>query len=167
MRTLLIAAALFAAPAAASAQTLLLKGPSGQAELSAAEIAALPRVKVTAEAHGARHAYEGPLLIDLLAKVGAPTGEALSGPALANAVVVKAADGYQVAFGLAEADPGTRPDRIILADRQDGKAMDDKDGPFKLVAEGDLRAARSAKMVTVIEVMNIGGGVVSADLHEH
>lgn len=166
LRSLLIAAVL-AAAAPAAAQTLTLKGPDGGMTLTAAQVAALPRVKVVVDAHGQKHEYAGPLLIDLLAKVGAPTGKDLRGPALSNAIVVKAADGYQVAFGLAEADPGTRPNRMILADRQDGKPMDDKDGPFKLVVEGDLRPARSARMVTVIEVLNIGGGVVPADSEHH
>lgn len=163
---MLIAAAVFAA-VPAFAQSLTLKGPDGEKKLSAADVAALPRVKVATETHGQKHQYEGPLLIDLLAKVGAPTGEELKGPELANAIVVKAADGYQVAFGLAEADPGTRANRMILADREDGKPIDAKDGPFKLVVEGDLRSARSAKMVTVVEVFNIGGGVVPAELHGH
>lgn len=64
----------------ALAQSLTVKGPTGQTlTLSAADLAALPRVKITFSAHGETHVYEGPLLIDILAKAGAPTGKALSG----------------------------------------------------------------------------------------
>lgn len=169
-RSVLIAAvvaSLVGAAGPALAQSVTLKGPDGQVEMTAAQIAALPRVKVAFDAHGRKHAYEGPLLIDVLAKVGAPTGKDLHGVEMSNAIIVKGADGYQVAFGLAEADPNTRPNRMILADREDGKPMDAKEGPFKLVVEGDLRPARSAKMVSVIEVINLGGGVVPADQEHH
>jgi hypothetical protein len=138
------------------AQTLSLKGPAGQtASLTVAEVASLPRVSVAFDVHGVKHVYEGPLLIDVLARVGTPTGKAIHGPEMADVVLVKAQDGYQVAFGLAELDPGTRPNRIILADKADGVPLSGKDGAFKLVAEGDLRPARSARMVSEIEVLRL------------
>ena len=140
----------------AFAQTLVLKGPAGQtANLSAADLAGLPRVSFAFDSHGEKHVYEGPLLIDVLAKVGTPTGKAIHGAEMADVVLVKAQDGYQVAFGLAELDPGTRPNRIILADKADGAPLSGKDGALKLVAEGDLRPARSARMVTEIEVLRL------------
>jgi hypothetical protein len=166
LRSVLIAAVVLAA-GPALAQSVTLKGPDGQMEMSAAQVAALPRVKVAVDAHGQKHTYEGPQLIDVVAKVGAPTGKDLRGVGMSNAIIVKGADGYQVAFGLSEADPNTRPNKMILADRVDGKPIGSKDGPFKLVVEGDLRPARSAKMVSVIEVINLGGGVVPADQEHH
>lgn len=156
MKALLLALCLAGSATGAYAQTVVLKGPAGQvAHMTAAELAALPRVSVTLESHGEQHVYEGALLIDVLAKVGAPTGKAIHGPEMADVVLVRAQDGYQVAFGLAELDPGTRPNRIILADRADGAPLDGKNGAFKLVAEGDLRPARSARMVTEVEVLKL------------
>lgn len=140
------------------AQTLVLKGPAGQtATVGAADLASLPRVKVALAGHGETHLYEGPLLIDVLARVGAPTGKAIHGPTMADVVLVRAEDGYEVAFGLAELDPGTRPNRVILADRVDGAPLLARDGPFKIVVEGDLRPARSARMVREIEVLDLAG----------
>lgn len=154
LRSLILAAGLAALALPASAQTLALKGPRGQTlSLSRNDLAGLPHVGFTFDAHGQKHAYEGVPLLDLLAKVGAPTGKALGGKALANAVRVTAADGYQVVFGLGEADPGTRPNRIIVADKADGAALGADDGPFKLVVEGDLRPARGVRQVTLIEVI--------------
>lgn len=101
------------------------------------------------------HVYEGPLLIDVLKAVGAPTGHELRGPALASVVLASAADGYQVAYGLAEADPGTRSNRIILADRADGAALDTDAGPFQIVVEGDLRPARSIRQVVSLQVRSL------------
>ncbi len=156
MKTLALTLCFVGLTSSAFAQTLSLKGPAGEtASLTAADVAGLPRASVALDAHGEKHVYEGPLLIDLLAKVGAPTGKAIHGPEMADVVLVKAEDGYQVAFGLAELDPGTRPNRIILADKADGAPLTGKDGAFKLVAEGDLRPARSTRRVIAIEVLRL------------
>ncbi len=152
----LILAALLLAPLPAMAQTVALTGPTGQrATLTAADIAGLPRVKVAFDNHGTKQDFEGPLLIDVLAKVGTPTGKDIHGAELATVVLVTAKDGYQVAIGLAEADPGTRANKIILADRLDGAPLLPSAGPFELVIEGDIRPARSARMVTAIEVRRL------------
>jgi hypothetical protein len=159
----LILAALLLAPLPAVAQSLALTGPTGQkATLSAADVAALPRVKVAFDNHGTKQNFEGPLLIDVLAKAGAPTGKDIHGAELAAVVLVTAKDGYQVAIGLAEADPGTRANRIIVADRMDGAPLGPTAGPFQLVIEGDVRPARSARMVTAIEVRRLSTGAPAA-----
>lgn len=169
MRPLILAACLglLAAPAMAPSLSspsplnpaLSLTGPEGQTlTLTAADLAALPRQTVVLDAHGQKNSFEGPLLIDVLAKVGAPTGKALRGAALGEAVLVTSSDGYQVALGLAEADPGTRANRIIIADRMDGAPLPAKDGAFRLVVEGDLRPARAARLVTNIKVIKLGDG---------
>jgi len=150
----------FAGPA--GAQSVSLTGGDGAVRtLEAPAIAALPRVSVPLTIHGEAHLFEGPLLIDVLkaaGTTGVEAGAALRGPALAQAVVVRAADGYAVVFGLAELDPATRPNRIILADAVDGAPLTAGDGPFRLVAEGDLRPARSVRQVTAIEVMRVPAG---------
>ena len=156
MKSALLALCLAGLATSALAQTVTLKGPTGQtAKLGVSDLAALPRVSFTFDAHGHKHVYEGPLLIDVLAKVGTPTGKAIHGPEMADVVLVKASDGYQVAFGLAELDAGTRSNRVILADKVDGAPLSDKDGSFKVVAEGDLRPARSARMVSEVEVLRL------------
>lgn len=159
MRPLILAACLSLLAAPVLAQSLSLTGPAGQtATVTSADLAGLPRHTVILDAHGQKNSFEGPLLIDVLAKVGAPTGKALRGAELSNAVIVTASDGYQVVIGLAEADPGTRPNRIILADRMDGKPLPEKDGAFRLVVEGDLRPARAARLVTAIKVVKLSDG---------
>jgi hypothetical protein len=160
---LLLALVPAAAPAQSSA-ALTVSGPDGRTvPLTAADVAKLPHVGFAFAAHGETHAYEGPLLIDVLALAGAPTGKGIRGPALADVVLVTAADGYQVALGLAEADPGTRPNRIILADRADGAPLDAKSGPLKLVVEGDLRPARGARGVVSLKVIALGAGAGHGD----
>ena len=50
-----------------------------------------------------------------------------------------------------------RANRIIVADRGDGSPLGAKEGPFKLVIEGDLRPARAARNLTAIRVIRLAG----------
>lgn len=160
-----LAAALLASPALA--QSVALKGPDGQtASLSAADLAAMPHVSLTVTQHGKTSTYEGVLLGEILTKVGAASGKAIHGPEMATVVKVSASDGYQVVLGLAETDPGTRADKIILADRADGAPLKE-DGPFRLVVGGDLRPARSARMVQSIQVIRMSDAKPAAMPAEH
>ena len=161
MRAVHLAAVVAFAAVPAAAQTVNVSvnvtGPTGQVmRFDAAALAAMPQAKATLTAHGETHAWEGPLLIDVLARAGAPTGQAIRGPEMADVVVITGQDGYRVALGLAEVDPGVRTDKVILADRVDGHPIDGKDGPIRLVIEGDLRPARSVRMVRSITVVRAG-----------
>lgn len=159
MRPVAFAGALVAAilsASAASAQSVALTAPDGVTRtLSAADLAALPRETLSLTAHGKTHVYSGPSLASVLSAVEAPTGPALRGPALKSIVAVRAADGYVVAFSLAEIDPALRSTRIILADREDDAAIAAEDGPLRLVVEGDARPARSVRQVTAIDLRTL------------
>jgi len=153
--TPLLVVLMLAAAGGACAQSVSLVGPDGQAEtLSAGDLAKLARFKVTLDQHGKVGVYEGASLGDVVARVGAASGKAIHGAEMATVIRVSAADGYQVVLGLAETDPGTRPNRVILADSADGAPLG-ADGPFRLVVEGDLRPARSARNVERIEVLRL------------
>lgn len=137
-------------------QTLTLVGADGeQLALTRDDLAALPRERVTFSRHEDTSVYEGPLLLDVLARVGIPASP-LRKDQQATALLITAADGYQVVLGLADTDPATRADRIIVADTDDGEPLSPEAGPFMIVAEGDVRAARSARMVVSIRVIPLG-----------
>jgi len=137
----------------AHAQDLALSGPGGQsASLSAADVAALPHVKLTVITEGKTTTYDGVPLSLLLDKVGAPSGKTLRGPALRDVVLVTGRDGYAAAIALAETDAGFRKEQVLLADRADGQPLPPTAGPYRLVIEGDLRAARCVRMVATIAV---------------
>ncbi len=144
------------APAPAGEASVTLTGPTGQTlTVTAANLAGMPRATVDADFHGQKHTFEGVPLTELLKQVGAPNGATLRGGELTQVVIITARDGYRVALSLAETDPAVSPTRVILADRADGAAIADADGPFRLVVEGDLKPARSARMVTSIEVRKL------------
>lgn len=140
-----------------SSFNVALAGLEGQkAVLTLAELDTLPRVKISAIQHGAAHEFEGALLGDVLAKVGAPAGRAIRGQELADVIVIEARDGYKVALDLAGSDPAMRAgERVILAVRMDGKPLDASTGPFQLVVEGDLRPARAVRMVSAIRLERV------------
>jgi hypothetical protein len=99
--------------------------------------------------------FEGVLLIDLLHKAGAPGGDKLRGEELRDYVEVAGSDGYRVVFALAELDPGFQDNAVLVAISGDGKPLDDKQGPVRIVAPQDKRPARSVRMVTSITIRRV------------
>jgi DMSO/TMAO reductase YedYZ molybdopterin-dependent catalytic subunit len=125
--------------------------------LSAEEFQAMPHSVVTAtDPHlKLEHRYSGVPVRDLLAKVDAPLGDKLRGPALQLAVIFHSRDGYATLFALAEFDDAFSDRTILLADSEDGKPLAENAGPLRVVAPGDKRAARWARMVTSIELVRL------------
>src|ERR1700754_113831 len=118
-------------------------------------LAAMPRMTVQAGAHGdAPSAWEGVALVEVLRAEGAPLGKALRGDALANYVRVTATDGYQVVFGLGELDSDMGAAKVVLVDRHEGKPLDEKEGPLRVVVVGDERPARWVRSVETIELLS-------------
>jgi DMSO/TMAO reductase YedYZ molybdopterin-dependent catalytic subunit len=122
-------------------------------ELGVADIAALPRqtIRVTDD-KGAQVEYGGVAVAEILKKAGAPLGKELKGPNLAVGVIAGAPDGYRVLFSLTEFDPAFSDRVILLADRREGKPLDNREGPLRLIVPGDKRHARWIRGVTTIEV---------------
>lgn len=96
--------------------------------------------------------YAGVLLTDLLAKVNTPSGDKLRGDEMRDYVEVAGRDGYRAVFALAELDPAFQDNHVLVAITMDGKPLDDKAGPVRIVAPQDKRPARSVRMVTTITV---------------
>ena len=122
--------------------------------LSAAEFKAIAHISVTIHnSHtNTDEAYSGVRLSDLLARIGAPLGNALRGKALANYIVATGSDGYRAVLALGEVDPGFHPGEVLVADTMDGKPLDAHSGPFKLVVSEDKRPARSVRNLVSIEL---------------
>jgi hypothetical protein len=59
---------------------------------------------------------------------------------MTEVLMVEAADGYKVAFALAEVDPAFAVRDVIAADKRDGKPLDAKEGPLRVVAPGGQEA---------------------------
>jgi hypothetical protein len=138
------------------AQTLqVINGEGHSTNITAAQIANSPHLTVDARDHETPARFEGVPLSALLSMAGIQFGDAMRGPRMTEAVLVEAADGYKVVFALAEFDPAFATREIILADKRDGKALDAKEGPFRIVAPGDKRPARWIRQVTTLRLIPV------------
>ena len=124
--------------------------------LAPADLKSLPRTRVEVKTEdGTTNVYEGVLVGELLKRAGVPLGAELRGNAVASYVVASASDGYQVVFSLAELDPAFTSNDIIVADTIDGKPLFAYQGPLRIVAPKDSRAARSIRMLEKLEVVRL------------
>jgi hypothetical protein len=142
-------------PAAVSAQTALkIENGSQQSNVSLDSLKSLPHKTVTVHnPHtNADESYSGVPLIELLKQVGAPVGHDVHGKALLEYVVATGSDGYKAVLALAEIEPDFHPGDVLVADTMDGKPLDAKSGPFKLVVTEDKRPARSVHNLVSVEV---------------
>jgi hypothetical protein len=123
---------------------------------SAPALAKLPRhsLKVT-DPSGTPVTYDGVTLAEVLRAAGVTLGKDLKGPLLANCLVVQASDGYRVVFSLPEIDPDSTDHVVLLANRKDGKPLDAREGPYRLVVPHDKRHARWVRQVTRFAVQAI------------
>ena len=123
--------------------------------LSADDLAKMPRASVKTTSSGMETVYQGVWLHEVLKKAGVPQGGELRGKALASYLIAEAQDGYQVVFSLAELDPAFIDNEILLADTANGKPLFGAQGRFRLVVPKDKPGARSIRMLTKIEVVQV------------
>ena len=123
--------------------------------LTADDLATMPRATVKTIGNGTETIYQGVWLHEVLKRAGVPQGGALRGKALAGYVLAEAQDGYQVVFSLGELDPAFIDNEILLADTANGKALSGAQGRFRLVVPKDKPGARSVRMLTKLEVVQL------------
>jgi hypothetical protein len=123
--------------------------------LTAEDLAKMPRASVKTMSSGMETVYEGVWVHEVLKLAGAPQGAALRGKALAGYVLAEATDGYQVVFSLGELDPAFIDNAILLADTANGKPLFGALGRFRLLVPNDKPGARSVRMLTKLEVVQL------------
>jgi hypothetical protein len=157
----IILAALFLSGAATGKpQTATTPSPSSSPlphlSLTASDLIGLPRRTVTVtDETGQTASYSGVDLGALLAKNGAPNGAILRGRAIADYVIVRAADGYRSVFALCELDPAFTSKIVLLADQRNGAPMGTDVGPFRIVIPDEKRHARWVRKVIELDVMTV------------
>ncbi len=153
MRPLLALAATLLLATAAQAQDLkVIVAGRDSVTLSPKDLAALPRAKATIQVKGASVVYQGARLDAVLAQAGVVHGERLMGRYLNQVVVARAQDGFFSVLSLAETDPVYRANPVVVADTVNGHKLDDREGPYRLVVDGDLRPSRAPRQLVSIEV---------------
>lgn len=121
--------------------------------LQTTDLSAMTHTDVTArDKDGQERRYGGIPLADLLKQAGVTLGSELRGKNLMKFVVIRAADGYEVLFALAELDPEFAIRTILLADSVDGTPLPQGVGPYRVVVPGEKKPTRWIRDVTAIEV---------------
>jgi hypothetical protein len=126
-----------------------------QVVLTRGDIEALPHSKVTTGASENTATFEGVLLKAVLEKAGVAFGEALKGPRLDLCLLVEAADRYRVVFALPEIDRAFTEKTIMLAFLRNGKPLDDREGPYRIVIPDEKRMARWVRQVTILKIVKV------------
>lgn len=125
----------------------------GTIHLSPDAFAKLPHQTVEVIEHNGQKAkYSGVPLHRLLDEIEVPLGPQLRGAEMTLYLIAEASDGYRVTLALAEVDPDFGDRQVIVADSRDGKPLEPKDGPFRLIVPQDARQGRWVRMLNSIEV---------------
>ena len=149
--TILAALVFCAQPVTAQSPTVEVVGLDGKSVK--VSIDGMTRHIVTATQGTANIEFEGVLMRDVLAKADTPLGERLHGPeALTTFVLATARDGYKVVFAIAELDASFTDGVVMIADRRDGKRLDEKAGPLQIVTPDEKRAGRWMRQLMKLEV---------------
>lgn len=145
-----------AAPAKAATDTLSVGGAvETPLTLSLVDLAKMPRTTVNINEDGVIVPYSGVLLAEVMKRAGAPSGAKLRGKALATYLLCEAKDGYRAVLALAEFDADFSDNPILVADTRDGKPLFDYQGPFRLIAPRDKRAARGVRRLTKLTLVQV------------
>ena len=145
-------------PATLPSQVLSISGEIPHpVQLDAQTIAELPSKQVTVKDRtGHVVAYRGPLLRDGLTKAGVVIGNDPShGHRAPLCVLVSASDGYKSVLSLSELDPALRDRPIILASQRDGRKLDEKEGPLRLIVADEAKPERWIRQVSAIKIVEL------------
>jgi hypothetical protein len=141
----------------AQCQQLTVQPEAGKPVVfSRADLEGLALVSVTAADHsGAAVKFTGVTLKSVLEKAGITFGETLKGKRLASCLLVEAADGYRAVIALPELDPAFTDKQTLLVFQRNGKPLDDKEGPYRIVIPEEKRMARWVRQVTTLKIVPV------------
>jgi hypothetical protein len=142
--------------ALAQCQQLTIQTEGGkETVLAKSDIESLPHVKVTTHGSETSATFEGVTLRSVLEKAGFEFGHSLRGKRLASCLLVEAADGYRAVIALPELDSDFTDKVVVLAYLQNGKPLDEKAGPYRIVIPEEKRMARWVRQVTKLKIVDV------------
>lgn len=122
-------------------------------KLSASDLSKLPHRSIRAKGHdGQKSEFEGVPVVEILKLAGVKFGEDLRSKSLALYLVVEAVDGYRAVYALPELDPAFTDKLILLVEKRDGKLLDSKEGPLRIVVPDEKRQGRWVRQVVGLVV---------------
>jgi hypothetical protein len=139
----------------ASGQLVLRINDGPPVQITAGDLAKLPRHTAVLNDHGKEISYEGALMHDVLALGGIDFGKELRGKQLSSYVAALAGDGYEVVYALAEFDPTVMDSGIVVADKREGQPLGANEGPLRIVVPHDKRPTRALRLLREIDVVQL------------
>jgi hypothetical protein len=128
-----------------------LKSP---VKITPKEFASFPRSTVMGIDHdGKQNEYAGVSLYYLLVKGGAPVGDSIHGKNLLLYLQAEALDGYKVVYALPEIDTLFTNRTILVADKKNGSALDEKEGPLQIIVPGEKKHSRWMRQLISLRVL--------------
>jgi DMSO/TMAO reductase YedYZ molybdopterin-dependent catalytic subunit len=131
----------------------LLERP-GPVELALVEAGATTAAIEAQRVHGNEapaRTYSGVKVFDLLEPAGFLLDEHANEDFLSKVVVARSADGSGVVLAGGEIEPRFMDGNALVAARRDGTALEDGEGPFRLVVPYDRNPGRWAKQLVRLE----------------
>ena len=120
--------------------------------LSHADLDKMPRTTVKAADHDTPVTFQGWRVGDILKKAGFTFGQHFRGPRLADYLTVTSAEGYRVVFALPELDAEFSDRVVLLADKENGKPLSQRDGPYRVIVSDEKKHARWVRNVASLNV---------------
>jgi hypothetical protein len=118
-------------------------------KFAVADLGKLAAVKMrTTPEHRNEAEYTCAAASAVLGAAGVEFGKSLRGKRMAEYLLVKAADGYEVVFALPELDPDFTDRQVLLCYAKDGAALGADEGPLRKLVPGEKRQARWVRQVT-------------------
>jgi hypothetical protein len=116
---------------------------------------ATEKAKVEVTEGGRKVIYAGvPLRVVLGDRVKEGQGAMRALRDLSDAVLlVRAEDGYRVAVSAAAVAMDAQGERYLLATERDGKPLDERQGPVRLIVPGDAQHVRWVRMVKGVDLI--------------
>jgi hypothetical protein len=68
---------------------------------------------------------------------------------------VEAADGYRVVIAIPQLDPAFTDRQIVLAFLRNGKPLDEKEGPYRIVIPDEKRMAGWVRQLTALRIVDV------------
>ena len=120
--------------------------------LSPADLDKMPRKTIKAVDHDTPITFEGWLVGDLLKKAGFTFGQHLRGPRMSDYLIASDKEGYRVIFALPELDAEFSDRVVLLADRENGKPLSGRDGPYRIIVSDERKHDRWVRNVASLSV---------------
>lgn len=166
LRSIVLASAFLILPSLAVGQakkpavtpgSLRLKAGARERVLSPADLAKLPHhdYRIVSEGTGDSATVSGINLWDILQADSIPSTEASGRQRVVMYVRLAGADGQNAIISLVEIDPSFSKRVAVVANKRNGKTLDDVEGPWRIFLPDDQRHARWIRGLVSIEVVTL------------